>query len=178
MPSNSRDIFTTLTTEGALLPPDILQLQNPQIKPMLALAKNAPFVLQAFYGVLGFFVKRSQPDLVKKMLASLPASDQTILANNPDLIAMMHSDVINSMQGGAKGAVQDMQVVIGEWGFALEQIKGKVYVRQGEADPNVVPAMAHYYAQRLPNCETTFVPNAGHLLLFSHLREILQQLLA
>lgn len=173
----SRLHATALVSAVSPMPPEIMALQNPQIKPMLALAKNGPLVLQAFYAVLGYFIKRSKPTMLKGMLASLPPSDQAILEQNPEIMAMMHADIINSMAGGAKGAVQDMQVVLSDWGFKLEDIQSKIFLWQGESDPNVVPAMGHYYAERLPNCEATFVPNVGHLLLFSHLREILTQLL-
>lgn len=168
---------TALVSAVSPMPPEIIKLQNPQIKPMLSLAKNAPFVLQAFYTVLGFFIKRSKPSIVKSMLSGLPASDKAIMEQNPEMMEIMHADVVSSLEGGAKGAVQDMQVVLGDWGFRIEDIKSKVFLWQGEADPNVVPAMGRYYAERLPNCEATFVPNAGHLLMFSHLRPILQQLL-
>lgn len=174
----SRITATSLVSAVSPMPPEIIQLQNPQIKPMLNLAKNAPFILQAFYTVLGFFIKRSKPDMVGRMLSNLPPSDQKVIAEHSEVIQIMHADIISSMEGGAKGAVQDMQVVIGDWGFQLEEIQGKVFLWQGEADPNVVPAMGRYYAERLPNCEATFVPNAGHLLLFSHLRPILEQLMS
>jgi pimeloyl-ACP methyl ester carboxylesterase len=157
--------------------PEIIKLQNPQIKPMLFLAKNAPFVLQGFYAVLGLMMKRSSPSAMKSLLSNLPETDQAVMNANPQMLAEMFADTLNSLEGGAKGAVQDMQVVLSEWGFRLEDVKSKVFLWQGENDPNVVPAMGRYYAERLPNCEATFVPNAGHLLFLSHLRPILEQLL-
>ncbi len=80
------------------------------------------------------------------------------------------------MRQGGSGAADDMRAVVMEWGFKLEAIKTKVFVWQGEADPNVTPAMGRYLEARIPNCTATFVPGAGHLLLYTHWREIVQQL--
>jgi pimeloyl-ACP methyl ester carboxylesterase len=168
---------TSLISAVCPMTPEIIKLQNPQIKPMLFLAKKAPFILQGFYAVLGLMMKRSSPSAMSSLLSNLPETDQAVIKNNPQMFAEMHADTLNSLEGGAKGAVQDMQVVLSDWGFRLEDIKSKVFLWQGENDPNVVPAMGRYYAERLPNCEATFVPNAGHLLFISHMRPILEQLL-
>jgi pimeloyl-ACP methyl ester carboxylesterase len=37
--------------------------------------------------------------------------------------------------------------------------------------------MARYMAERIPNNEIIFVPDAGHMLIFSHWKAILQQML-
>jgi pimeloyl-ACP methyl ester carboxylesterase len=37
--------------------------------------------------------------------------------------------------------------------------------------------MAKYMAERIPNNEITFVPDAGHFLIISHWHEILKRIL-
>jgi pimeloyl-ACP methyl ester carboxylesterase len=67
-----------------------------------------------------------------------------------------------------------MQVLWRHWGFNFEDIQTKVYLWHGEAD-NLAPAsLAHYIADHLPNCESTFFPSEGHTdLLTKHIHEIM-----
>jgi hypothetical protein len=36
--------------------------------------------------------------------------------------------------------------------------------------------MGRYMAEKLPNCEATFIPNAGHFWIFEHMGEMLDTL--
>jgi hypothetical protein len=51
----------------------------------------------------------------------------------------------------------------------------KVHLWQGEED-RAVGGMGRYMAGKMPKCEATFVPNAGHLWVFEHMGEMLDTL--
>ena len=36
--------------------------------------------------------------------------------------------------------------------------------------------MGRYIAEKLPDCQATFIPNTGHLWLFEHIGEMLDKL--
>ena len=59
------------------------------------------------------------------------------------------------------------------WPIPLEEIRSKIYLWHGEEDISVPPAMGHYIAEKLPNCEATFIPDAGHFWIFEHMGDML-----
>ena len=62
-----------------------------------------------------------------------------------------------------------------KWGFPLGKIKTKVYFWFCEMDRSVPPAMGKYLSDTVPDCDTVFVPYAGHLWVFDRLREVLEK---
>lgn len=113
---------------------------------------------------------------LRSALGILPQSDQDIL-NQPEEMQIMVDSARECLWPGGAGATDDMRAVVTDWSFKLEDICTMVFIWQGENDPQATPAMARYMAARIPNNEATFVPNGDHLLIISHWREILQQIL-
>lgn len=108
----------------------------------------------------------------------LPASDQRIL-DMPGMSDVLVQDVLESVRQGGHGSAQDMRVFTApDWGFRLEDIRIKVFMWQGEDDPNVTPGMAAYMSERIPDAELKLLPDTGHMLVYGHWREILQQLVS
>lgn len=77
---------------------------------------------------------------------------------------------------GVKGPLQDMIIYSSDWGFDLKDISLKILLWHGELDKNVPVWMAKYVASRLKNCESTFVPEAGHFLMALMGEEMLAKL--
>jgi len=167
----------SLVSGVAPLTPDILATQSQQIRFTLSLAKRAPFLLGVIYRMTGFFLRLQGGQAIQQTLGMLPESDQQIINNHPEIAQMMADAVVDALQPGVKGAIRDMQVIIEDWGFDIGAVQSKVFMWQGEQDPNVTPEMRQYYQNHLPNCEATFVPDAGHLLIFSHTRPIFEQII-
>jgi len=61
----------------------------------------------------------------------------------------------------------------GSWGFDLTEIKVPVHVWVCEQDRSAPPAMGIFLANAVPNATATSIPDAGHLWIFDHLREVL-----
>jgi hypothetical protein len=62
------------------------------------------------------------------------------------------------------------------WGFPPNAIKAKVRFWVCEFDRSVPPAMGRYLKQNVPHSQETFVPQAGHLWVLTHLREVLNKI--
>ena len=165
------DLLTSATLVSGVSPmlPHILQSLPFPTKAITFLARRMTGFLTFQNNLLGFFVKRDDGEApLRRSLSALPASDQRIIAQ-PDVARMLVTDVLESIRQGGKGSAWDMHVFTAEdWGFKLEDIQTKVFIWQGEDDPQATPAMAKYMAERIPNHEITFVPDAGHFLIISH----------
>lgn len=175
------DVLSSVSLVSAVSPlhdPAVFASQTPAIKTMLRMARHAPWLMTLQNNLMRFLLKGNlAKKLVHSLLGNLPASDQQHL-NTPESIELLIADMREATRQSGKSVTLDMQVVLRDWGFRLEDIQTRVFLWQGEDDPNVTPEMARYMAARIPNCEATFVPNAGHFLAFSHWREIMTQALA
>lgn len=74
-----------------------------------------------------------------------------------------------------RGLAHDMTIP-GTWPIPLEQISIKVHLWQGELDISVPPASSRYIAEKIPDCEATFIPEVGHFWIFEHMGEVLDTL--
>jgi len=64
------------------------------------------------------------------------------------------------------------------WPIPLDEITARVHLWQGEEDISVPLAMGQYIAEKIPNCEATFIKGAGHFWVFEHLSEMLEKLVS
>ena len=143
---------------------------------LFSIARHFPWLLKLFLRL------QFRGDLEKKLpklLKNLPEPDQKILAERKDLVAIFLSDIDEALKQGTDGVVQEILLTIQPWGFSLADLRSKVYLWQGDQDRNVPPAMGHYQARMIPDCEAEFYPQDGHLSIFAnHMEEILEKMLA
>ncbi len=85
-------------------------------------------------------------------------------------------DMPEAFRQGGRGSVYEVILYTRPWPFPLEQIKIEVHLWQGEEDNATPPSMGYYLERVLPNCQATFVPNAGHLWHLDHMGEVLDTL--
>ncbi len=174
------DLLSSVTLVSAVSPlndPAVMNTQRAPIKFNIFLARHALWLYTLQLNAMRPMLKGSRPQkLLQMIFKNLPESDREVF-KNPDVPAMMIEDMRESMRQGGAGAADDMRACVVDWGFRLEDIRAKVFLWQGKLDPNVTPAMGHYIAERIPDCEATFVPDAGHFLMFTHWREIIDQLM-
>ncbi len=62
------------------------------------------------------------------------------------------------------------------WGFALSEIATPVHVWHGRLDQIALPAHADYLNEHLPNVETTFWPDEGHVGILARWPEVVAAL--
>jgi pimeloyl-ACP methyl ester carboxylesterase len=173
--------LSVLTLVSAVAPLDVPGVSagmNPNIARMTMLAKRVPFLLTLMFNTMGRMAKRNPERLLEQTFNSLPDTDKGILDTaDPRTRAIFGEGMQQAFAGGGRASTTDMRLVVLPWGFRVEDLRLKnIYLWQGEADPNVPPVMGRYLASAIPNCQPTFVPGAGHFLLYSHWRAILEQL--
>ena len=157
--------------------PAVMATQNRMIRMQIGIARRAPWLLALQNDLMRPLLKGERAKmLIDSLLGHLPDSDKQVMSA-PDVVNLMIADIREGMRQGGAGGADDMHAVVTDWGFRLEDIRTKVYIWQGEDDPNVTPAMAHYMVARIPNSKAVIVPGAGHLLIVSHWQKILQQML-
>jgi pimeloyl-ACP methyl ester carboxylesterase len=109
----------------------------------------------------------------KNMMASMPEPDRKVL-ENPEVFDIFIRTFKGAVSQKVGYGVLDAKLYVQPWDFFLEKITMKVHVWQGEVDQNVSPAMGHYLARTIPNCQAHFFANEAHLSMFyNHKEEIL-----
>ncbi|MBK9121895.1 MAG: alpha/beta hydrolase [Chloroflexi bacterium] len=156
--------------------PDVFASQNRATQTLTRMAQRNPKLL-AFQNSMSrpLISSRFGKRMLRAALGNLPASDLALL-DRPGEMDIMHESVRECLRPGGSGAADDMRAVVLDWGFNLEDIETKVFIWQGEDDPQATPAMARYMAARITDSETRLIPGAGHLLIISHWRDIVAQL--
>jgi pimeloyl-ACP methyl ester carboxylesterase len=78
---------------------------------------------------------------------------------------------------GPEGYAHDLLILfVSPWGFAPEDISVPTVIWHGDRDPAVPLAVAEFFTDAIPDSSLTVVRGGGHLVLWSHAREILAAL--
>jgi pimeloyl-ACP methyl ester carboxylesterase len=102
--------------------------------------------------------------------------DNAVFKRFPRGLEICRESVREAFRHGTTGHAWEAALLVRDWGFSLMDIRIPVYVWHGEADKDVSIFMGRYLAKAIPGCQATFFPDEGHLMLFDHWQEILEQL--
>jgi pimeloyl-ACP methyl ester carboxylesterase len=108
-------------------------------------------------------------------LRATTGPDRAVMSD-PALRAMFISADVEPFREGITGMYWDRIIPTREWGFRLRDITMPVHLWYGEQDASVSPAVGQYLAEQMPHAQLTVMPDAGHLLIYSHWGEILAAL--
>jgi len=145
---------------------------NEQSKALFALALSNPDLFAAQIAELV-----TDADVLYQIMTSgLPKEDQAVFACDA-MSAMYRADMNESLRTGVGGIVSDMLLYPQEWGFNPSAIGCSTLLWQGLSDINVPPSMGEYLSEIIPGCRSSFIPEKGHFLLFTHWEEIFSQLI-
>lgn len=114
----------------------------------------------------------------EKLISMLPPPDQQ-LVSDPLIKERMILKTREAYRGGTKGPTHDFKLYAKSWGFQLEDISPKVRVLlfHGELDTSVPVTIARSVSERIPNCETKFFAEEGHLSVWiNRFSEIIKSL--
>lgn len=160
------------TLIGSATPPKMLQLSKDMAsgnRIAFFLAKYAPFLLKILFANYAHAVNKSPAKLMQKMLSQFCEWDRRIIENpigeGREKELMLHLE--EAFRQGSKGAYRDMLLMSQPWRLDLNKISIPVFMWHGESDTLVPIAPAKEFAKQIPNCESHFIPGAGHLLLES-----------
>lgn len=105
-----------------------------------------------------------------------PAADRAVMSD-PDVRARFVAAKRETAARGPEGYARDLYLLYVEpWGFRPEEIETPTQVWHGAEDEAVPLGVAEFFAEAIPRSELQVVPNAGHLLLWSHTEPILRSL--
>lgn len=122
------------------------------------------------------FTARHFLSLYLKIVFTEMTDEDKALYRRLGLGERLHAERLEAFRQGGRASFYDITIP-GNWPIPLEEISTKVFLWQGEAD-HAVGGMGRYLAQRIPDCEATFIPDAGHFWMFEHMEEMLDKLLA
>jgi pimeloyl-ACP methyl ester carboxylesterase len=141
---------------------------------LFVLAKRAPVLVRLNMAFLAYLARGDR--LVERLAYKMADVDKT-LVQRPEVRRYLAEGFAEALRQGGAGSAHELVINHGRpWGFALEEIEIGVQLWQGEEDPSVPPAMGRYLAQRIPNCDATFIPGAGHLWMVDHVGDVLDAL--
>lgn len=157
--------------------PDVFEGMSKTNRFFMKLAWRLPWLSTLNVRLLASVIRRNPARYINTMKYKLHDVDKVIL-DRPEIQEMLIKDFAEALRVGAQGMVNDMAANHGlPWGFPLDKIESRVLFWFCELDHSVPPAMGRYLSSTVPACEVTFVPNAGHLWILVHLREVLDALI-
>ncbi len=144
----------------------------------LRLAARSPWLMRKNMQFVASMVRRNPGKYIDKISYKFSNPDKAALTR-PEIRTALLQNFIDALRQAESGHAYGDDVVLHHalpWGFSLEQIEVKVYLWQGKDDTSVPNTQARYMAKKLPNCQATFIPNAGHLWHLDHMKEVMDTL--
>ncbi|WP_244317234.1 alpha/beta fold hydrolase [Micromonospora terminaliae] len=111
--------------------------------------------------------------LLDRHIAGLPAADQQVLGDGA-----MHAMRVSSLQEAfcqaEVGIYHDALLLARDWGFDPAAISTPVRIWHGESDTIVNVEFGRRLATAIRHSRSSFTADAGHYLMFTHWRQILE----
>ena len=139
----------------------------------MKLAWRMPLLSALNIRLLAHMIRRNPGRYLNIMQYKVHDVDKAVLMH-PGIKEMLIHDFTEALRGGSHGMVDDMHANHGRsWGFPLREINVNVYAWFCELDLSVSLTMGRYISEAIPNCNARFVPDAGHLWILEHVKEVL-----
>ena len=121
------------------------------------------------------YAKRNPGKLAEKMKdLELSEYDKKIFERE-EIKQIFETDLPVAYQQNGIGSAYDTTIPA-KWPIPLEIIESKIHVWHAERD-SMVGNMSKYIADKLPNAELIIVPEAGHLWILDHMKDVLDTLM-
>jgi pimeloyl-ACP methyl ester carboxylesterase len=95
-------------------------------------------------------------------LSRLPDCERPVLAT-ADNQANLRTCLASALRQGTTWAIDDLHLILGEWGVVLKEVTQPVILWHGQRDSMASPHTAVALARLMPAAELKLVPQAGHL---------------
>lgn len=162
---------------AAAMPPidglDDLRDYAPTFRMSLLVARLTPGLLPPLLRVMVRGIRRNVYRYMETALADSPHSDRQIF-DDPRLRASYAAGLLAGIQRGEQDVALEILLAAHDWGFDPAEITCPVHLWHGENDPLVALAGARKLAARIPDATLATFPGAGHYVIYTHWREILQ----
>lgn len=144
---------------------------------LFQIAANSPTLIYLLMKGFFWIDSRRAPDyFITELSASMPKQDQAIIMQ-PQLFHLRRMMWEEIRQNGSEGFVDELIAQIQSWGFTLKDIQIPVDIWWGNSDTFVAPMVGKRMADYIPESTLHLIENSGHLILFSHWRAILENLI-
>jgi pimeloyl-ACP methyl ester carboxylesterase len=158
---------------GPLTPETEVGLAAP-IRAMWAKAPKVPRLFKLQMRIAAFMARRITSLYIRMVLKEFSEVDREVY-ERLGMASVLRADRNEGYRQGGIGTWYDAMIP-GDWTIPLDRISTKVFLWQGNEDISVPPAMGRYLAERIPDCEATFIRDAGHFWIFEHMAEMLKKL--
>lgn len=138
----------------------------------LWLARHADWMLDATYEVLRVLLDRAPDLFLSLMTRGKPESDLRLL-RVPSVHRQVEAMLAQAVRGGVLGAVQEARLLALPWGFPVEKIRVPVHLWHGDRDDTAPLAHARALAAVIPNAELTVCPGEGHMVMWTHVADMM-----
>ena len=139
-----------------------------------AVRRNS-MMLRSILQVAGKGLPNLPDPLLQRVMRFAPGANGP-LSMNASARQSMADSFREAFRHGGSGLANDLALFNRSWGFSVKDINLPVQLWHGEDDAVVPVIMGRYLADRLPNCEATFIPDAGHYWVVEHVDLILEAL--
>lgn len=149
---------------------------NRELRASLKIAQLAPWMLPSLFALTARAVGRRGSGFVRGLIKRAPAPDRELLRNE-----IVQTQLLNTFREafalGPSGAAWEQRLLVGDWGFSLDELRIPVTVWQGSLDRNVPPEMGRSLASSIPGARLRLLDGEGHLsLVHNHFEEVLRDL--
>jgi pimeloyl-ACP methyl ester carboxylesterase len=144
---------------------------------MLANAEKRPRLTALPMGPVIRVARRFPTTFAGSPPKTAPAVDRAVQMR-PEVREIYIAGMRNAQATDGRAMVYEFRMYGRPWGFDIGDIRTHIDIWHGRDDVSVPLGMAQHVADRVPDSELHVVPNAGHLLVFEHWREIFGALAA
>jgi len=120
-------------------------------------------------------VRPHVPRLLDRHIIGLPEADRQVLGDAA-MRAMRLSSLREAFSQAEVGIYQDAVLLTRAWGFDLGLITTPLRIWHGEADTIVNVGFGRQLSTAVRHSTSVFVADAGHYLMYTHWREILEKI--
>jgi len=154
--------------------PEIRAQMPPLIRVNDLLNRFQPFLYGSMW-LSWMFFRRNPESFLQLSLRQAAPADIAVLSNQ-EMARLVLDMWMENLRIPSRGYAYDARLLLGDWGFQLQDISMRVYYWHGEADTNSLPVWGRYIANHLPDCRAAFWPDEGHFGWVNRWAEILKEL--
>jgi pimeloyl-ACP methyl ester carboxylesterase len=140
----------------------------------VVLGSRAPWALEATGRVVGGVV-RAHPRFVFDRSNRHKGGGDVAWLSQPSVASGAIDDLREGLRHGTSGYVRDVELLSSPWGFDPANISVAVDLWHGDADSVIPASHSRYLAAIIPRASLHICPGEGHMLLWNHLAEVLDE---
>lgn len=171
---------TLIASAAPLEMKDFFKGMSPGNKFIFKISKYFPQMLLPIYKYAAHWYRKNAEKLVDAMKPQLCEWDRKILEEleSKNRMEGFVDHLREAYRQGAVGAYSDTVLVSKNWGVDFKVITTPIFMWHGESDTLVPISPAKRFSELLPNCQSHYIPGAGHFLLESEEvgRQIIQSM--